>query len=80
MSRFVVVFKGNSDPSRAEMRSLMSALGRSVQVVDRMPGTILVDGTETAVASVVGPRPNWGFSPEGGATIGPRHARPKQAA
>jgi hypothetical protein len=80
MSRFVVVYHGLADPPLAEQRSLTSALKKAVTVVDRMPGTILVDGVEAEVAGIVGGRPNWTFSPESSASIKPPHRRIKQAA
>jgi hypothetical protein len=80
MSRFVVVYNGLADPPRAEERSLVSALRKSVTVVDSMPGTILVDGAEAAVASVVGKRPNWKYSAEARASARPPHRAVKRAA
>jgi hypothetical protein len=80
MSRFVVVYNGLNDPPRAEERSLVSALRKSVTVVDSMPGTILVDGAETAVASVVRARPNWKYSAAARAAAKPPHRAVKKAA
>jgi hypothetical protein len=80
MSRFVIVYNGLSDPPPAEERSLVSALRKSVTVVDSMPGTILVDGAEAAVASVVGKRPNWQFSAAARASARPPHRAIKRAA
>jgi hypothetical protein len=72
MSRYVIIFNGKSDPPRAEMRSLASELAKSVQVVDQMPGVILVDGPEAIIAPVVASRPDWTYAPEGTATTGKR--------
>lgn len=80
MSRYVVVYNGQSDPPPAEERSLVSALRKSVTVVDCMPGTILVDGAKTAVASVVDKRPNWKFSAAARAAVRPPHRVVKRAA
>lgn len=80
MSRFVVVYNGLSDPPPAEERSLVSALRKSVTVVDAMPGTILVDGARTAVASVVDKRPNWKYSAQARAAAKPPHRAVKKAA
>jgi len=80
MSRYVVVYNGLNDPPRAEERSLVSALRKSVTVVDSMPGTILVDGAKTAVASVVDKRPNWKYSAEAHAAARPPHRAVKRAA
>lgn len=56
----------------------MSALKR-VRVLERMPGTILVEGDEADVASAVGQVPNWTFSRERSASASPPH-RPVKAA
>jgi hypothetical protein len=80
MSRFVVVYNGLSDPPPAEERSLVTALKRSAKVVDAMPGTILVDGVEAAVASVVGRRPNWKYSAQARAVAKPPHRTVRKAA
>lgn len=80
MSRYVVVYNGLNDPPRAEERSLVSALRKSVTVVDSMPGTILVEGAEAAVASVVGKRPNWQFSAAAHVAVRPPHRAIKRAA
>lgn len=79
MSRFVVVYQGTRDPSRQEERSLVSAL-RTAKVVDRMPGTILVEGDEAEVASAVRQCKNWTFSQERSLSVAPPHQRVKSAA
>ncbi len=78
MSRFVVLYQGTRDPSSQEERSLVSALKR-VRVLERMPGTVLVEGDEADVASAVGQVPNWTFSRERSASASPPH-RPVKAA
>lgn len=80
MSRFVVVYNGLSDPPPAEERALVSALRKSATVVDSMPGSILVDGAEAAVASVVGKRPNWKYAVQARAAARPPHRVVKRAA
>lgn len=80
MSRFVVVYNGLSDPPPAEERALVSALRKSATVVDSMPGSILVDGAEAEVASVVGKRPNWKYSVQARAAARPPHRVVKRAA
>jgi hypothetical protein len=79
MSRFVVTYQGNNDPSKQEERSLVSALKR-VTVVDKMPGTVLVEGDESDVASAVRQLSNWTFSLERGLSAAPPHRRVKPAA
>lgn len=79
MSRFVVLYQGISDPSTQEERSLESALKR-VKVVERMPGTVLVEGDEADVASAVQQVPNWTFSLQRGVSVSPPHQRLKRAA
>jgi len=49
-------------------------------VVDRLPGTILVDADEAEVASVVRKNKNWTFSPQRSASIAPAHQRIRRAA
>lgn len=58
----------------------MSALRKRVKVVDRMPGTVLVEGDEADVASAVRQVPNWTFSPERGASVAPPHHRVRKVA
>lgn len=79
MSRFVVLYQGISDPSTQEERSLVSALKR-VKVVDRMPGTVVVEGEEADVECAVRELPNWTFSRERVLSSAPPHARLKRAA
>ena len=74
MSRFVILYQGVTDPSAQEERSLVSSLKRA-KVIDRMPGTILVDGSEAEVSSVVKKLKKWTFSREGGAGVTRRRAR-----
>lgn len=58
---------------------LMSAL-KAAKVVDRLPGTILVDADEAEVASVLRKNKNWTFSPERTASVAPPHRRIRRAA
>lgn len=76
MSRFVLLYQGTSDPSRQEERSVVSAL-KTAKVVDRTPGSILVEGPEAEVASVVRQRQNWTFSPVRSVGVAPPHKRVK---
>lgn len=78
MSRFVVIYQGSSDPSTQEERSLVSAL-KSVKVVDRLPGTVLVEGNEADVASAVRQCKNWTFARERSLSALPPHRRVKPA-
>lgn len=79
MSRFVVLYQGATDPSMQEERSLVSALKR-VTVVDRMPGTMLVEGDEADVECALRQMPNWTFSRERVLSAAPPHHRLKRAA
>lgn len=79
MSRFVLLYQGVADPSVQEERSLVSSLKTS-KVIDRMPGTILVDGPETEVASAVKRLKKWTFSPERSLAINPPRRRIKTPA
>lgn len=76
MSRFVLLYQGSSDPSRKEERSVVSAL-KTAKVVDRTPGSILVEGSEAEVASVVQQCQNWTFSPVRSIGVEPPHKRVK---
>lgn len=78
MDRFVVIYQGRCDPSHEEERSLLSAL-EDVKVVDRMPGTLLVEGEEAAVAAAVGRCDNWSFSQERSFSVKPPHQRIKKS-
>lgn len=78
MSRFVLVYQGTNDPSQQEEQSLVSAL-KKTKVVDRMPGTILVDGDEAVVASAVSNCRDWTFSRQQSMGVAPPHRRMKQA-
>lgn len=77
MSRFVILYQGVTDPPAGEERSLVSSLKRA-KVIDRMPGNILVDGSEAEVVSVVKKLKLWTFSPVGSAGIKPPHKVLKQ--
>lgn len=79
MSRFVLLYQGTSDPSRQEERSVVSAL-KTAKVVDRTPGSILVEGPESEVASVVQQCQNWTFSPVRSVGVSPPHKRVKLTA
>lgn len=78
MSRFVLVYQGASEPSRQEERSLLSAL-KSAKVVDRMPGTILIEGNEAEVASAVRQSKSWTLARERSMSAAPPHQRVRQA-
>lgn len=54
----------------------MSAL-KTAKVVDRMPGSILVEGPEAEVASVVQQCQNWTFSPVRSVGVVPPHKHVK---
>lgn len=78
MSRFVLLYQGIGDPSQQEERVLVSAF-KAAKVVDWLPGSILVDGDEAEVASVVKKNKNWAFSPERSASVAPPHQRIRRA-
>lgn len=73
MSRYVICYQGDCDPSAKEERSLMSSLKNRVRIIDRMPGTILVDGTRDALEAALGPLEGWTFSPERAIQTRPPH-------
>ena len=63
MARFVITYRGTHAPSSDEEQALLSALG-STTVVDRVPGLLLVEGAESAVAAAVQRNERWAFSAE----------------
>lgn len=73
----MILYQGVTDPPVGEQRSLVSLLKRT-KVIDRMPGNILVDGSEAEVASVVKKLKKWTFSPVGSVGIKPPHRALKQ--
>ena len=79
MSRFVICYQGPSDPPAQEERSLVSSFKRA-KVIDKMPGTLLVDGPESEIATVVKRLRQWSFSPERKVSIKPPHKRIRQTA
>ncbi|WCM92801.1 hypothetical protein M5C99_21060 [Acidovorax sp. NCPPB 2350] len=84
MGRFVLLYQGAGDPSPQEERSIVSALrsgkgARRARVVDRMPGSLLVEAPESDVAGAVCGR-NWTFCPERPLGAAPPHKRLKQVA
>lgn len=79
MNRFVVVYAGLHDPSAQEERTLLSAL-KPAKVVDRMPGTLLVEGQASLVEAAVRRCKNWTFAQEGAAHVAPPHKRIRRAA
>jgi hypothetical protein len=72
MGSFVIVYKGQGSPSDSEEREVLSALARkSARVVDQMPGTIMVEGSESEVASALRGRSSWRLSPAGSVDVAP---------
>ncbi|MEI2415531.1 hypothetical protein V8Z80_05035 [Orrella sp. JC864] len=74
MSRFVICYQGASDPSVQEERSLVSSFKRA-KVIDKMPGTLLVDGPESEIARAVARLGRWTFRPERKLAASPPHKR-----
>lgn len=79
MNRFVVIYEGLHDPSVQEERTLLSAL-KPAKVVDRMPGTLLVEGPAALVEAAVRGCKNWKLAREGTASVAPPHKRVRQMA
>jgi hypothetical protein len=74
MGRYVLHYQGNADPSVQEEDDWLSALG-SVNVIDRLPGSLLVDATEPDLATLVTQYTNWSFSREKRAAVTPPRKR-----
>lgn len=79
MSRFVICYSGPNDPPKREERSLVSSFKRA-KVIDKMPGTLLVDGPESEIAKAVNRLDHWTFSPERPVSLKPPHKRIRHAA
>jgi hypothetical protein len=63
MSRLVVSYKFPSDPPPKELEAVEQLLA-GLRVVDRMPGTLLVEGTLSDVRSrLATTKPNWSATP-----------------
>ncbi|MFC5514014.1 hypothetical protein ACFPOU_23200 [Massilia jejuensis] len=74
MSRYVLSYLGVNDPPKKEERELVSSLGNA-QVLDRMPGTLLVDGSKVELAKVAKKFSGWSLSPVAQASVGPPRKR-----
>lgn len=75
--RFVVRYRGPADPPTEEERLIADCLDDEgdLKVVDRMPGSLLVEGDEADVARAVERAPCWVFSPEVAVVVSPPHKR-----
>jgi hypothetical protein len=70
MSHYVLCYQGPSDPTEQEEGALVSAL-QNVTLVDRMPGTLLVEGNKSDLMHVVQHFQEWNLSPAVGVTVNP---------
>jgi hypothetical protein len=70
MSRYVITYDGTSDPTAEEEGKLVSALG-SVRLVDRFPGSLLVEGSEFDLVRAVAQVKGWSFGPVAQAEVNP---------
>ena len=74
MSRYVLSYQGVSDPTAQEEGALVSAL-TDAKVVDRMPGTLLVDGNEKELMRLVQHFKQWNLSPAVKVSVNPPRKR-----
>lgn len=74
MSRFVIHYIGNSDPSKAEESRLVSSL-KNAAIIDRMPGSLLVEAPEPPLAGDDATFAQWRVTPEASAAVPSPHKR-----
>jgi hypothetical protein len=74
MSRFVLHYLGPADPSQEEEGQLLSSL-KHATVIDRMPGTLLVDGAASDLAAITRKFTKWRCSPEVSVAVNPPRKR-----
>lgn len=74
MSRFVLLYNGPSDPPAEEEGKLISSL-KNTKVIDRMPGTVLVDAAESDIRATLKKFSKWSWSPEVKVTVSPPRKR-----
>ncbi|MGV7207090.1 hypothetical protein ACLB1G_04450 [Oxalobacteraceae bacterium A2-2] len=72
MNRFVITYQSIADPSGAQEDDLLSALGDAI-VVDRFPGTLMVEGNAALLAGVIMRFDRWTLSPVVRASVAPPH-------
>lgn len=70
MSRFILHYLGTNDPTSQEENRLISSLGTAV-VIDRIPGSLLVEAPESELAETMAGFEQWGFAPEATVSIEP---------
>lgn len=74
MSRYVLHYLGQSDPSSEEEGTLLSSL-QNTTIIDRMPGAVLVDAAESELAALTKKLKKWSFTPEVGVSVNPPRKR-----
>lgn len=74
MARFVITYRGLQHPSSEEEREVLSSLAATT-IVDRMPGMLLVEGSESIVAAAIDQHKAWSFSAEARLTPQPNQRR-----
>ena len=70
MSRFILHYLGANDPTSQEENRLVSSLGTAV-VIDRIPGSLLVEAPESELAETMAAFEQWDFAPEAKVSIEP---------
>jgi hypothetical protein len=70
MARFVIVFQGTQDPSPSAVQALLARL-KGVEVVDEMPGTLMVEGSKAQLSSQLSGLTDWCMSPAQVANVRP---------
>jgi hypothetical protein len=77
--RLVVVYDRLGDPSAGELAALKEAL-RGTEVIDEMPGSLLVAGPSARIRAAVATLDGWSCAPEGKArSAGQRPERGRAA-
>lgn len=63
MSRYTATYLGDSDPSEQEESDLISAL-KNVKIIDKIPGTFLVEGKASELVRIAAALTLWRLAPE----------------
>ena len=74
MSRFVIHYIGNSDPSSEEQSLLESSL-KNATILDRMPGSLLIEAPEHPLAEKAADLAQWRVTPAASITVSPPRKR-----
>ncbi len=74
MSRYVLLYQGITDPSSQEESTLVASL-KNAKIIDRMPGSLLVDAAESELTALMQKFKKWSFTPDVGVVVKPPRKR-----